>query len=571
MPQADYAVDPSGWTIFEPTLTGPKPTQKIYVSKDGNNSYDGLYETFQGGSKGPKLTVGAGRSMLRDGYPDWLHLREGDAWDEDLGAFQISGAGPPEPILITSYRPTGAIPKARPKLRVGANNGLFAFNSARYLALVDVELEWIGSPTEVVHGINWAAGGGEFLLEGCKISKFHNALTATDGLNLALRRNVFVDTQRAGTYFSDVAGILMEENVLVRCGTTWPDKNLYQGFYVDYNNHGTIIQRGNVVIDTTQGTAMRSGGTVDNNLFVRCATSIGLGGGGAGATFKPEGCIVTCQSNVVLDGINNKSGSPQGWALRAENIVGGTVTKNIFGRSTLCTFPEAIVLDGANANSGQRVHNLAVLDNIVHRWRGVGVGVRGAGGSQIIGIQIRGNKLHNQDDNGVLVQISSASQYPHVTSSENRFSSTVLNPNAWFNLDGNAASLLQYATAVGNGTDLAFVPNYPDADNATMAAYDSSVGGNGTLDHFIFEALKQRKGAWNTHYTAYAVNKYIRERFGVYTDAPLVGIGSRISLDSPVYFLPLLNTSRVSAGTVSLDSRIPVPGALASNVHVEFE
>lgn len=59
----------SGWTVFVPS----SDTRTIYVSSStGNDSNNGLSEST------PKRTIAAGKSLLRNGYPDWLLLKCGD-------------------------------------------------------------------------------------------------------------------------------------------------------------------------------------------------------------------------------------------------------------------------------------------------------------------------------------------------------------------------------------------------------------------------------------------------------------------------------------------------------------
>jgi hypothetical protein len=50
--------------------------------------------------------------------------------------------------------------------------------------------------------------------------------------------------------------------------------------------------------------------------------------------------------------------------------------------------------------------------------------------------------------------------------------------------------------------------------NATIAAYDASIGGPGTVDHFIAQVRLQSKDHWDERYTARAANNYIRNALG---------------------------------------------------------
>ena len=50
--------------------------------------------------------------------------------------------------------------------------------------------------------------------------------------------------------------------------------------------------------------------------------------------------------------------------------------------------------------------------------------------------------------------------------------------------------------------------------NATIEAYDQSIGGPGTAEHFLAQARLQSKDHWDTRYTANAANNFIRKALG---------------------------------------------------------
>ncbi len=95
-----------GWTV----LTASSDTRTSYVSAAGNDAWDGLSPDFVRGTSGPKLTINAGRTLLRDGSPDWLMLRRGDKFTGGLGGWNRSGRSVTEPMLISSYGSATARP-----------------------------------------------------------------------------------------------------------------------------------------------------------------------------------------------------------------------------------------------------------------------------------------------------------------------------------------------------------------------------------------------------------------------------------------------------------------------------
>lgn len=50
--------------------------------------------------------------------------------------------------------------------------------------------------------------------------------------------------------------------------------------------------------------------------------------------------------------------------------------------------------------------------------------------------------------------------------------------------------------------------------NATIEAYDKSIGGPGTIEHFLAQARLQSKDTWDVRYTAQAANNFIRNALG---------------------------------------------------------
>jgi len=66
-------------------------------------------------------------------------------------------------------------------------------------------------------------------------------------------------------------------------------------------------------------------------------------------------------------------------------------------------------------------------------------------------------------------------------------------------------------TTVPNPVNLAASTRYP---NATIEAYDASIGGPGTAAHFLAQARLQSKDSWDVRYTATAANNYIRKALG---------------------------------------------------------
>ncbi|PIW64253.1 MAG: hypothetical protein COW12_07060, partial [Candidatus Omnitrophica bacterium CG12_big_fil_rev_8_21_14_0_65_45_16] len=210
-------LDENGWTVFTPS----NDTQKIYVSSsDGNDANDGLSPVT------PVQTLAKAYELLRDGYPDWMLLKRGDVWTDEIlsdnGGFKKSGRSPVEPLLVSYY---GNDPE-RPKLVKGswknrsststnyvAINGLHFYNATKDPA----------SPTFTGDGpsaIDRLATGHTFIVEDClfEISGVTFDIAQPGLANVLMRRNMSMNnfsyhSHSQGMFAIGPKGMLIEENI----------------------------------------------------------------------------------------------------------------------------------------------------------------------------------------------------------------------------------------------------------------------------------------------------------------------------------------------------------------------
>ena len=292
--------DDNGWSIILPS----PDSRIIYVSSsEGDDSNNGLSE------ESPVESIEHGASLLRDGFPDHLLLKAGDSWilEQSLGNFK-SGRSVREPMLISYYgggeRPL--IKAEKPLVHVrNEHRSHLAFIGLEFYAFKHDP----NSPEYVskngVSGISFIGSSGEnLLIEDCKFNYAQMGAYTTgrgrDGnlKNFNFRRNIAIHswagdsyyihelrTRVQGMYISGVEGILVEENLFDHNG--WNEQvdsagaTMYNhNIYMSTQNPGSdkIIVRGNILARASaHGLQLRSGGMVENNLFVQNAINLNVG------------------------------------------------------------------------------------------------------------------------------------------------------------------------------------------------------------------------------------------------------------------------------------------------------
>lgn len=509
----------AGWTRFDPS----PDTRRIYVSSaTGNNANSGLSPSAA------KRTIAAGKALMRNGFPDWLLLKRGDAWDESIGQWIASGRSAMEPMLITSYGSS----TARPYLRTGSSDGISALaagsSPARldHVAVVGLRFQahtytGNGQPS----GIAWLIQSSDLLVEDCFFQGYQIDVNVPGWggrkQDVRVRRNVIVDaiatsgTVGHGIYMANCDDVLIEENILDHNG--WSETipgaipSLYRhGMYIQ-GGSGTctnVTVRGNIISNSaSHGLQLRPGGIAEDNLFLRNSIALSLGGGNEP---NPGGVRAIAQRNVILDGKNIDAANPRGWGIDLANIASGTVSYNIVANQTLAGFPIPLDLYG-NLN-GIGVHHTRIDHNVFYNWGG-SVKVMG-NSSQLTQIRLQRNDFYDTVDTAQLFQHESSSTTDSIISSRNLFYG-LGQASSWFRVGEFNHSLDGWKSLVGDATS-AVVPSrvYPDPER-TIGTYNQSLGGAPVHAAFMAEARQQSKAYWRPQYTAQAVNAYIRAGFGL--------------------------------------------------------
>lgn len=468
--------DAEGWTVLAPSAD----SRLIHVSSSsGSDANSGL------SASEPLETLAAGVAKLRDGYPDHLLLKRGDTWvDQSLGDFRRSGRSADEPLVIGAYGPLSA---DRPYVQTGGDNFITVWNGSRsHIAIVGIRMRghrWDGTQSERCSGIHWIGVPGEnVLIEDCLIENYSGGMgfTAPSGQvlrNVIVRRCVVADVfaisgrsysngndHSQGIYASNVTGMLVEESVFDRCGwnpsVVGAQRTIYNhDLYLQYNCRELVV-RGNIhsrgASDVIQ---CRPGGTIEDNLIVRCPI-----GGWTGIAHRGAPMPSRIRHNVVLEGNDISDSLPRGSGLMMKRSPDGEIAHNIVSTEISDWSHYAIKLTMAQ-ESGYPVsldRPTRMHDNIVWRW---GTGGSGSGsGYKLSDIAAGELERSNNQEDGTVLETGATVSYPD-----------------------------------------------PDRD---LADYQASLGESASFAAFIVEARRQRRGYWRRAYTAIAVGDYVRAGFG---------------------------------------------------------
>jgi hypothetical protein len=527
---AGVTVNSDGWT----DITASADSRLVYVDGTaGNDSNSGLTTLL------PKRTIASAIGVTRQGYPDWVLLKRGTAFDESID-WPRRGRSSTEPCVLTAYG-TGARPIVRPPT---GQPGLQAINNGgAYFAITGVEFYArsrdpnAGTPNVAdAVGINWFGAGTTLIVEDCKISYFTNAVVLTGPSETSLlvdpriRRNVLADSYSVnahgqGLYATEVKSLELRENFILHCGwnasITGAEKTIFNhGVYLDNENDrdtdgtgnlGTFVVTGNLIAESSShAMQVRCGGTITNNLAISNPCGVLIGGGQDFGTTSPAGVLGNASNNVIL--LSNDIGTGdlvRGYGLDIVNTrSGSTVTGNIIAHDGSAS-PHA----NAHGVSIDAPATLAYTNNIVWNWTAPYTKASGA----------------------------------TVTASGN------------------------YAGALGGPN----TPGYTDPAR-TIGGYAGSIGLTATADAYYTACRAQSRANWRTDLLAASANAYIRAGFAVSgggspsdTTAPTAAatLGNVSSSGGTSYSFSVTYTddTAVNATTIgSGDVRITGPGGYSA-------
>ena len=497
---------PRQWTPLTPSLD----TLHVYVSSSsGDDDKSGLSE------ESPKATVKSAILMLRQGCPDWLHIKRGDQFAGWLDDWYLSGRSAAEPMVVTTY---GSSPE-RPLFRCGAGSGL----SVHAAAIHDVAFVGLHFLADTYDGSNGQPYGVSLLqpcrnvlIEDCMIDRFFTNLRFQGNhVGLQLRRSVIADAFTTGTahaegiYVDGVDGCLIEECVFDhngwRTGVPGADPDIYRhNIYIQGNTTNVVI-RGNIIARAgSHGLQARSGGEVRDNLFLGNAINLLVGN-----DILNNGAVTaTVIGNVMLDGRDITGSEPRGWAAQFQCLAAGEIAYNVAAHQHTGTAPRSYLFD---STLGVGINHVDFHHNVAYDWGAPILLI----GNRFAGLTLRDNDV--QEHAGIeLFRTTDASPLPGLASAGNRLYSNGP-PNQWMFYTSRFMSLATWNAMVDDRTSTATMVSYPRPD-ARIADYDLATGGGGSLESFLERARAQSRATWDERLVGTNVAADFRANFRV--DAP---------------------------------------------------
>ncbi len=536
-----------GWTQV---IKSPD-TREVFVSSSlGNDANSGLTQDQ------PVRSLLRGYQLLRDNMPDHMRLRRGDVWtNEVLGPYGVhgpwdkNGRSAAEPMVIYYY---GDSPE-RPLLRTGQlDRGVMIMGDG-----IQGNLSFIGlnfrAHTRVISDPDYVpndAGnnppcaifiygrGANFLIEDCKfdsytghmqfqvpIDQLPNGWTLND---ITVRRCVMVDayagatTHSSAVFASNINGLTFDECIVDHNGWSEtvpnrPSTIFNHNFYLVGTCTNVVVK--NTITSRAAATGIQMRGQAMhafNNLALK--NPLGITAGHAQASWPSQGWTGSMKYNVILDAADVGVFGQPNFAARGFGIVfgrsiSGVIEHNILAHNTSSRGTEPAIWSELPSTG------ITIRNNLLYNWTGV-LDRPFRGGLFRLDTSLPSNavvqdNVFQQPISGFVNQISNTMNSPGGQWARNRYYGAGNPENQWFvkgvDQPYNFASWVQRSNEVGAQNTPA---SFPNADR-TVAAYMASLGLEPSLERFLEEARKQTRTNWRPEFTAAAVNRWIREGFGM--------------------------------------------------------
>lgn len=119
-------------------------------------------------------TVQQAMAYLRSDKPDWILVRRGDVFENEVLAWARSGAAPDRPMVLGAWGEPTDRDRPRPVIRTGRGGGLVARgrHPRRHVVVTGLRFEPMDDDARSGPAIDWSAAGGGVVLEDVQVEGY---------------------------------------------------------------------------------------------------------------------------------------------------------------------------------------------------------------------------------------------------------------------------------------------------------------------------------------------------------------------------------------------------------------
>jgi len=551
-PRQTNGWDEGGWSILTPSAD----SRLIYVSSSSGSDEEGEFvapssvgDVNDPSSIRPFKTIESAIKHAREGFPDWILLKRGDVWTVSEIISLSGGRSIYERAVIKSYGSSSE----RPKLIIGAKNGIRVWSGVNFVAIIGLSLyaeerdpassEFLGwGNLDNRTGIYSYQSPGEvksaILIEDNDINYFSTGITFTgegDVEDTVVRRNIirnsYSELSHSQGLFAAQASLLLEENVFDHNG--WYKQQVGSGNdpeegQATFFNHNTyfsgarhtrfvrnIFLRSSSIHNKWTANSAKDGAAdliqssdlwIGDNVYVEGEVGISAGGNTDYDT-GPRWRNTTIQDNVMLAiGRAQPTNRNLGWYIEADDWQTGLICGNYLLNNGN---PNVSNLNGISLSGHSS--DVTIMENTIHGL------LRDEAGMSAIKIDSDPKKniillANNIQLGGSKLKIIDAYNTSTTKFEANKYFSDG-EPDLWFSIDGSDEDFNSWVELTGDISSTIGRDEFADPPRS-FESYLSSVGASSSIDTFIELVVSQSRSGWRKDLTAEAISSYIRDGYG---------------------------------------------------------
>ncbi len=566
------AQDGEGWSI----ITAAPDSRLVYVDAVAGDDTTGQFylpsDPVIGSNPrqpvGPVLayrTIAAAHERLRRYQPDWLLLRAGGVWHENIRA--RIGRSASERAVFTSWGDG-----ARPELRTGAARGIEGHHLG-YAAVIGIRFWAHTRDSDGPYFTGYAGQVGfrfytrepsnplvvrDVLIEDCLFRSYvDNGLDALNApiTNFIIRRSIisgnYANGGRSqglgygGEHQPRVPAVLLQENLFDHNG--WRIRSLGGGGdasdgQATFENHNTyftaangVVFHGNLFLRASSiGNKWSSkidspahSVLVDNNLYTEGDVGMSIGGNDPGSYRFRD---FELRNNVLTDiGRTRPTNRSLSWGVDVKDWDGGLVENNLVINQRNAAINNTFGLQITAETAGRDLH---VVGNVVANLLGnhqtgspanARALLRLRDGNNLQNMLLENNTFHSSSTTIRPVSIVSGG---YAFAGSNRYSSGAP-ANHHFLVDTTITDLDGWIAATGDTGATTVAPTFPNPDR-TLEGYAQHLGIGDSFDDLLAAMYGQSRASWNPALTAAVINEWMRAGFGM---PPAQSLGNAIFAD----------------------------------------